>query len=291
VESLGDAGGRLRIGRNPQIKKENEMQKTVRRILIGLCAAPLVVGLMAQQMPKTTTQKIKGATDVKTEKLHGTVVAVEGNHLAVKMSTGDLRTFDVPEFRRFIVDGKELTVSQLEPGTKLSATVTTTTTPVTERTTTVGSGKVWYVAGTTVILTLPNNENREYKVKGDYKFIVNGQPATVFDLRKGMVVAAEKIVEEPKTEIASNVAVTGSAPPKPSPVRSEVARAPEPKPAPAPVATPAPTPAAPPAEPTADRETPPAELPKTGSPLPLVGFAGMLLMGVSAVLRSARNLF
>ena len=63
----------------------------------------------------------------------------------------------------------------LKPGTKLTATVTTTTTPVTVRTTTVGSGRVWYVAGTTVILTLPNGENRQYKVARDYKFTVERQ--------------------------------------------------------------------------------------------------------------------
>jgi hypothetical protein len=46
---------------------------------------------------------------------------------------------------------------------------------VTERATTVGTGKVWYVAGNTVILTLPNNENRMYKVNDNYRFMVSGQ--------------------------------------------------------------------------------------------------------------------
>ncbi len=261
------------------------MQKTVHRILIGLCATLLVSGLMAQQMPKTTTEKVKGVASAKTEQLRGTVVFVEGNRLVVKMSTGDLRTFEVPEFRRFIIDGKELKVGELEPGTKLTATMTTTTTPVTERTTTVGTGKVWYVSGTTVILTLPNNENRMYKVKDSYRFMVDGRKATVYDLKKGMVVSAEKIVEEPTTEIASNVAVTGSAPPKPAPVRTEVARAPEPQPSPAP----APAPAAAPRP--APVETASAELPKAGSPVPLFGLAGMLLMGASLVMRGVRRIF
>src|SRR4051794_34015550 len=122
-----------------------KMQTVVRRILIGLCAAPMVFGLMAQEMPRTSKQNVKGAASVKTGHLRGTVVFVEGNRLVVKMSTGDLRTFETPDERRFIIDGKERKVNELEPGTKLSATVTTTTTPVTERTTTVGTGKVWYV--------------------------------------------------------------------------------------------------------------------------------------------------
>jgi LPXTG-motif cell wall-anchored protein len=273
------------------------MQKTVRRILIGLCAAPMVLGLMAQEMPRTTKQSVKGAASAKTEQLRGTVVFVEGNRLVVKMSTGDLRTFEVPDERRFIIDGKELKVNELQPGTTLTATVTTTTTPVTERTTTIGTGKVWFVSGNSVILTLPNNENRMYKVNENYRFMVNGQKASVHDLRKGMTIAAEKIVEEPRTEIASNVAVTGSAPPRPQPVRTEVARAPEPKPRPAPAVTRAPASAPPPAaapEPAptpVETETAPAELPKTGSPVPIFGLAGVFLMGASLALRSLRTVF
>jgi LPXTG-motif cell wall-anchored protein len=269
------------------------MRKAACKILFGLCAAPMVFGLMAQQMPRTTTERVKGGAMAKTEQLRGTVVFVEGNRLVVKMSSGDLRTFEVPDFRRFVIDGKELTVSELKPGTKLTATVTTTTTSITDRTTTVGTGKVWYVAGNTVILTLPNNENRMYKVNENYRFVVEGRKASVHELRKGMVIAAEKIVEEPKTEVASDVAVTGSAPPPPPAPRREVARAPEPAPRPAPEATPAPAPApAPAAVPApAPAEEAPAELPKTGSPVPLFGVAGLVLMGASLGVSSIRRMF
>jgi LPXTG-motif cell wall-anchored protein len=257
--------------------------------------APLVLGLMAQQpMPRTTTEKIRGAGSAQTEHLRGTVVFVEGNRLVVKMANGDIRTFEPPDSRKFIIDGKELTVGELKPGTKLSATVTTTTTPVIERTTTVGTGKVWFVSGNSVILTLPNNENRMYKVNDNYRFNVNGEKASVHELRKGMVISAEKIVEAPKTEIASDVAVTGSAPPPP---RTEVARAPEPKPRPmaAPESTPAPAPApthtASAAPASAEPEAAPAHLPHTGSPVPLFGFSGILMMGSALALRMARKLF
>jgi len=111
------------------------------------------------------------------------------------------------------IDGRDLTVHDLKPGTTLNATVITTTTPITDRTTTVGTGTVWWVAGKTVIITLPNGENRTYNVKDDYKFNVEGNPnATVSDLKKGMKISAEKIVEEPRTEIASDTVVTGQAP-------------------------------------------------------------------------------
>jgi LPXTG-motif cell wall-anchored protein len=254
-------------------------------------ALPILAMLAAaQQMPQTTKQQIKGTATVTTEELRGTVAYVEGNKLVVRMSTGDIRTFDVPESRRFIIDGREVTVRDLKEGTRLTATVTTTTTPVTERTTTVGSGKVWFVSGNTVILTLPNNENRSYKVADSYRFTVGGQPATVHDLRKGMTISAQKIVEEPLTVIASNTVVTGQAPPPAPPPRTEVARTPPPaRLTPAPVAAPAPARAPEPAPVEQAAATPPAKLPKTGSPLPLVGMVGLLLTGTSLILRKLRR--
>src|SRR4051812_13037070 len=264
------------------------MTAKIGRMLTGLCTTAMVftavsATVMAQEMPKTTTEHVKGEASVKTEQLSGTVAAVEGNDVLVRMSSGGFRNFIVPESRVFSIDGQDVSVHDLKPGTKLTATVTTTTTPVTERTTTVGTGKVWYVSGNTVILTLPNNENRMYKVKEDYKFNVHGQPASVHDLRKGMVISAEKIVEEPRTEVAANTTVTGHPPPPPKPV---VAEAPAPamhEPAPTPVAA-APAPA--PAE-VAESKLP-AKLPKTGSELPLLGILGLLFSGAALVVRKVR---
>lgn len=262
------------------------MTNTIRRVLTGLCTAAVPFTILsaiafAQQMPKTTKEEIKGASTVTTQQASGTVVAVEGNQLVVRMSTGGLRTFDVPESRKFIVDGKELTVHDLQPGTHLTATVTTTKTPVTDRITTIGSGKVWFVQGNTVIVTLPNGENKMYHVKDSFRFMVDGQPASVHDLRKGMTVSASKIVEEPRTEIASNTEVTGHAPPPPAP-KPVVAEAPAPAKE---EAAPAPTPA--PAEVAEAKQ--PAELPKTGSELPLAGVLGLLLTGSSFYIRKLRR--
>lgn len=263
------------------------MTITIRGILTGLCMTTasftlLSATAMAQQaMPQTTTEKIAGAATSTTQQLHGTVVQVDGNTLLVRMSTGGFREFNVPDSRKFNIDGQELTVHDLKPGTKLTATITTTTTPITERTTTIGSGKVWWVNGNNVIVTLPNGENKMYKVKDSYQFNVNGQPATVHDLRKGMVVSAEKIVETPKTEIASDTVVTGHAPAEPKP---EVAAAPAPakeEAAPAPAPAPAP-------EPAQVAEAKPAQLPKTGSELPLAGALGLLLTSASFFLRRRR---
>jgi LPXTG-motif cell wall-anchored protein len=269
------------------------MTTTIRRILTGLCTTATVVTslsalVMAQKpMPKTTTERIAGDATVNTQVMKGTVVEVDGKDLLVRMNSGDLREFTVPDSRKFTIDGKELSVQDLKPGTRLTATVTTTTTPVTERTTTIGTGKVFYVSGRSVILTLPNNENRMYKVEESYRFNVDGRKATVHDLRKGMVISAEKIVESPKTEIASDTVVTGHAPPEPKPIVAENTAPAAPAPAPAPAreaAAPAPAPA-----PAEVAEAKPATLPKTGSELPLAGMLGLLFTGASFYIRKLRR--
>ena len=102
-----------------------------------------------------------------------------------------------------MIDGQSLTLSQLRPGMTLTATVTETATTVMDRTVETLSGKVWFTAAPTVILTLASGENRMYTVKSDdpVKFYDGeGKEMTVFDLRKGMNIKATKITEAPRTE-------------------------------------------------------------------------------------------
>jgi hypothetical protein len=192
------------------------MNEISRRLFIGISAALTASAAAFAQdpahVPATTKEEIKGAAEVTKEHLTGTVVQVEGQTLLVRTSTGEMREFQVPKSRKFQIDGKQLSVNQLKPGTELTATVTTTKTPVTARTTTIGSGTVWWVAGNQVIVTLPNHENKLYTVEDSYRFIVDGQQATVHDLKPGMKISAQRIVEEPRTEITSDTVVTGHAP-------------------------------------------------------------------------------
>jgi LPXTG-motif cell wall-anchored protein len=240
-------------------------------VVVALLAAPAVA-----LGPQTTTEKTAGQATVTTEKLSGEVVKVEGNTLVVKMSTGALRTFsNIPDSRKALVDGKEVGIRELQPGTRLTATITKTVTPVTVRTTTVGTGTVFFVSGNSVILTLPSGGNKQYTVKPDYKFMVNGNPASAMDLRPGMTVSAEKIVEEPTVEIATNTQVVGH-----TPAATHAAAAPAPAQRAAPATAAAPAAAAAPA---------PAKLPKTGSPVPLMGLLGLASVAGSFVLRMFRR--
>src|SRR6516164_8607295 len=93
---------------------------------VGFAAVWMLIALaptsISAQAPQTTKEEVRGTTTTKTEQLNGTVAYVTGNYLVVIMSTGQVRTFQVPPSRRFMIDGKELTVDQLQTGTTLTAT-------------------------------------------------------------------------------------------------------------------------------------------------------------------------
>jgi hypothetical protein len=238
----------------------------VRAILVSLLACLATVGAMAQA-DKTYT-------------LTGTVVEVDANTLVVKMDTGDVRLFTPPADRRFLIDGRELTLSQLQPGTKLTASVKESTSTVTDRTVETLEGTVFYAAGTTVILTLPTNERRQYSIKsGDpVKFYdYSNKEMTVFDLRKNMRIKATKITESPRTELVTTASVTGTAPTAAAQTQTAAAAAQAPAAAPAAPRAASSTPPPQPAE-----TAPQAALPKTASPSALVGLIGLasLLTGV-----------
>ena len=186
-----------------------------KRHFIVTGVALFMVSVVALPAQTTTGNVTTAAGDAKvtTEQITGEVALVEGNRLIVKLEPkGLFRYFDIPPGRQFIIDGQTKLISDLRPGTVLTATATTTTQPVIVRTTSVINGTVWYVSGNYVILELPSGENREYNVPPSFQFNVEGRPASVTDLRKGMKVSAEKIVAEPRTEISTKTVITGKAP-------------------------------------------------------------------------------
>ncbi len=185
-----------------------------RTVIVGMALLTLLAGpgvLRAQS--QTTTQKTKGSVHVQSARMTGVVDWIQGNTLVVKMRPhGDYRVFVVPADREFDIDGQIRHIGDVKRGTVLTATVMTTTQPVTVRTTSSLSGTVAWVQGNYVILTLENGENHEYHVPATFKFVVDGKPASVSELKTGMKVSATKIVEEPHTEISSKTTVTGTAP-------------------------------------------------------------------------------
>jgi len=201
---------------------------------------------------------------------HGQAVLVEGNDLVIKMEDGSIRHIsNVPDSAKIDVDGRQVGIHELKPGMHLHHTITTVTTPQVVTTVQNVTGKVWHVSPpNSVILQLEDGTNQSFKIPKGQKFNINGQMVDAFHLKKGMIVTATKIVEEPETVISQQKKITGTMPaPPPAP------------PADVPIlvaTTEAPTAAA-----EAPAEAMPAKLPKTGSELPLVGLLGLLCICVA----------
>ena len=217
------------------------------------CAWPVVatttaclaftLSLSAQVETKTTTAT--GQPNVVTKVERGEVVTVSGNDLVVKMADGTIRNFEnVPESARVTVDGKQLGIHDLKPGMKLQRTITTTSTPMTITTVQTVKGKVWEInPPLSIILTLEDGKNQQFKIPEDQKFDVDGQMVDAWGVRKGMIITATKIVEQPAVEVTQEKTVTGTAPSPPAGVPILVAEGSE-EAVPTPTAEPATAPAA-----------------------------------------------
>jgi len=229
------------------------------------------LSLNAQVQTQTTTTAGQATTEIQVER--GTVVMVTGNDLIVKKDDGSIVHIpNVPESARATVGGQQLGIHDLKPGMTLERTITTTTTPKTITTVQTVTGKVWQVSPPgSVILTLEDGKNQQFKIPKGQKFTVNGQETDAWGLKKGMQVSATKVVEVPETVIEHQKQVSGTMPPPPPPPPADapilVAMA---EPAPAPAAT---------------------ELPKTGSFLPLIGLLGSLALLSSLGLGVIRRTF
>jgi RNase P/RNase MRP subunit p29 len=238
--------------------------------MVGAVSLAFALSMSAQVKTETSTSSGQATHEVTIER--GEVVHVSGNDLVVKMEDGTIRHFpDVPESARIDVGGQQLGIHDLKPGMKLERTITKTTTPQTITTVQTVTGKVWHVTPpNTVILTLEDGTNQQFKIPKGQKFNIDGQETDAFGLKKGMKISATKVVEEPVTVASEHRRVTGTMPtPPPAPPADE--------PILVAVAEPTPAPAA------------PAELPKTASLLPLIGLLGSLALLCSLGLKAIRS--
>jgi hypothetical protein len=228
----------------------------------------------------TTTNTRHGRSSYETAVRNATVVYVEGNDLVLKLENGKVEHLVVPDSDKFHVDGKVVSVAGLAPGTKLTESITTMTTPHYVNTVRVLKGKVWHVnAPHSVIVSLPDGTNHRYVVPSHAKFTVNGERKTVFELRKGMSFEATIVTDQPQTVVTASRTVVGQAPARAlppavgvlliQPVTRQVELAEQTEVTPEPAIE------------VASNESLPAALPKTGSLLPLGGLLGGLAVALS----------
>jgi hypothetical protein len=234
--------------------------------LMGAVAFALTLNAQAQVQTETATTVGHPTTEIQIDQAK--VVLVDGNDLIVKTQDGRLVHFaNIPESARATVDGQELSIHDLQPGMILQRTITSTTTPLTITTVQKVTGTVWYVSPpSSVILTLEDGTNKEFKIPEGQKFNVDGKTTDAFGLKPGMKITATKITEAPEDFVEQHRLITGTMPPEPPadlPIVLAFVEVIAQAPAPVSETTAAVTPVA---------------LPRTATELPLIGILGALAL-------------
>jgi hypothetical protein len=182
---------------------------------LGLSLAFLASPRTTVALQDTTVKTVapSGEPTVTTEVKNAEVVYASGNDVVVKLENGEVENFTVPDDFKFQVDGKELTAHELQPGTHLTQTITTTSTPHLVKSVRTINGTVWHVNPPNfVIVRLPDHTNKEYKVPEGQQFQINGETLDIFHLKKGMNITATVVTESPTTVTATTQNVTGQSP-------------------------------------------------------------------------------
>lgn len=235
--------------------------------------------LAAQDTTTTNTQP--GSPVVETSVRNAEVVYVEGNDLVLKLESGKVEHLVVPDSDVFTIDGKDVSVRDLKPGTKLTQTITTTTTPHYVNSVRTIKGKVWHVnSPTQAIISLPDGSNQIFRIPRDTKFTIDGQQRELHQLRKGMNIEATIVTDDTHTVVSKNKTVVGQAPAPQLPRLLGVMMFPVQREL---------TPTVDQASVTAEHAWAEATLPQTGSPLPLIGLAGLVLLVLGFALKAVRR--
>ena len=137
--------------------------------------------------------------------------------LVVRLQDGQVKHVVVPKDYRFNIDGKNVGIDSLTPGTELTQTITTTTKSTTVSDVRKIDAKVWEVNAPYVIVTMPDGKNKRVKVPDGTKFTVDGEQKTVFDLKPGMQLTGTVVTKTPETTVSTRSRVTGKAPPLETP--------------------------------------------------------------------------
>jgi len=119
-----------------------------------------------------------------------TVVYVGGNDLVIKSSDGKLLNYTVPSGVKFAVGGSSVSISELKPGTKITAPISTGFDPKIVSSVAVVKGKVYAVTPPEGVTLLLSSGVTELVVPAGTTFMVDGKPLKVADLKPDMLVEA-----------------------------------------------------------------------------------------------------
>jgi len=215
---------------------------------VALCPAAFA------QTGTTTTESTSVTHRVKA----GTVVSVDGNKVVLKESDG-VHEYNLPDGFKFELDGRNVGVDEIKPGMKVGAVITDKVTTRKVMITQVASATVMQVAPGGIVVKTSKGELKSYDFKdsagNDVYMVKDGKEIPLSSVKKGDRLTGTLVSTLPPTITTE---------------RTAQARAVSP------------------AEPTTVAAAEPAHLPKTASPLPLVGLLAAFSAGIALALRKAR---
>jgi hypothetical protein len=219
-----------------------------------------ITALTAALWAVTSAPAVAQTTEVTTTKQtqkSGVIQAVYGNHVVVQEASGT-HEYTVPDGFKFQMNGQDVTVAELKPGMKVSATINEQTTSRDVTTTKVVSGQVVQVAPGGIVVKDSKGQLKSYGSKDvqghDVTIVRNGKEIPLSDLKLGDKLSATIVTTYPP-QVVTKRSVTANLTPAPS------------------------------SPPTAVASAEPATLPKTGSPLPLLGLLAGIALATALLLR------
>jgi len=265
-----------------------------RPVVLAACFAALPAAALAQGQT-AEAKKEKAQTTTHEQVIPFTIVAADGKNVIYKDAHGATRAVTLPDNTTLTVEGKPVTVADLQPGMKGTAKVTTTTTVTPVHLTEVREGEVIRTSGSSIIVR-SGNQIRMFseadKAGRDVTIIRNGRPAHISDFRRGDRLTATIVTTgTPKVMTQTQVDAVMSGAPEPSVATKEPA-APAAPPRPAGGATPGTSGTTAAAETKGTAAAPHAgrkRLPKTASVDPLWGASGLALIALGLVFRLGRR--
>ena len=263
------------------------MSRSITRVALAAAVVCLTAG--AAQAQTTTSSETKSFE----------VLAVEGNQLDVKLPEGTKELTVADDFR-FTVNGQQLSVHQLKPGMKGTATITTRTTSTPVTATEVRNGTV-VVRSSAGIIVRTDDGVKSFSQsdvdKRGVKIVRDGKAVQLSEIREGDRLSAVIITALPpkvmtEQEVNATLATartasgsTGSAAPAAAPASATSTRSAAPAPART-AAVPSSASATQSATPSGGART----LPKTASSWPLLGLVSVLSLAIGCALTLRRRL-
>lgn len=179
-----------------------------RTVFSGACLAALVAAAPAAAQSTATS----------TETRRFEILSVDGNRVVVRGERGT-QEITVPDDFKLTVDGRAVTVAELKPGMKGTATITTTTTTTPVHVTEVKNGEVMQKVGNSIIVRSENGIKMFSEADADRRHIRitrGGQPVDFNELRQGDRLSATIITNAPpkvmtERQVSAHMASAGGA--------------------------------------------------------------------------------